>query len=57
MTEKKFSERTQDERRTARINMKVLPSIKEMAEAKSASEGRTLSNYIERLIIKDNRQE
>lgn len=57
MTEKKFSERTQDERRTARINMKVLPSIKELAEAKAASEGRTLSNYIERLIIKDNRQE
>lgn len=38
------------EKRTERINMKVLPSIKKIAEKNAAEEGRTLSNYIEKLI-------
>lgn len=38
------------EKRTERINMKVLPSIKKVAEKNAAEEGRTLSNYIEKLI-------
>lgn len=41
------------EKRTERINMKVLPSVKEAAEKKAAEQGRTLSNYIEQLIIND----
>lgn len=38
------------EKRTERINMKVLPSVKKIAEKNAAAEGRTLSNYIEKLI-------
>lgn len=44
------------EKRDALIQMRVLPSIKAMAEAKAKAEGRTLSNYIEQLIIKDNEE-
>lgn len=44
------------EKRDATIQMRVLPSIKAMAEAKAKAEGRTLSNYIEQLIIKDNEE-
>ena len=40
------------EKRTERINMKVLPSLKAAAEAQATAEGRTLSNYIETLIRK-----
>ena len=40
------------EKRTERINMKVLPSLKAAAEAQAIAEGRTLSNYIETLIRK-----
>lgn len=38
------------EKRTERINMKVLPNIKKLAEKNAQEEGRTLSNYIEKLI-------
>ena len=41
------------EKRTERINMKILPSVKAMAEESAAADGRTLSNYIENLIKKD----
>lgn len=41
------------EKRTERINMKVLPSVKAMAEETAEKEGRTLSNYIEALIRED----
>lgn len=41
------------EKRTERINTRVLPSIKAMAEQMAASDGRTLSNYIENLILED----
>lgn len=41
---------TEKEKRTERINMKVLPSVKKIAEKNAAAEGRTLSNYIEKLI-------
>lgn len=44
----------ENEKRTDKIYMKVKPSIKRMAEEKAKAEGRTLSNYIERLILKDN---
>ncbi len=41
------------EKRTDKIYMKILPSVKEMAAERAAEEGRTLSNYIENLIKKD----
>lgn len=41
------------EKRSERISMKVLPSVKAAAEKRAAEEGRTLSNYIERLIKED----
>ena len=41
------------EKRTERLNTRVLPSIKAMAEQMAASDGRTLSNYIENLILND----
>ena len=44
---------TEKEKRTERINMKVLPSIKAIAEENAAADGRTLSNYIEKLIRDD----
>ena len=44
------------EKRDALIQMRVLPSVKAMAEDRAKSEGRTLSNYIEQLIIRDNEE-
>ena len=41
------------EKRTDKIYMKILPSVKAMAAERAAEEGRTLSNYIENLIKKD----
>lgn len=41
------------EKRTDRIYMKISPALKEKAQARADAEGRSLSNYIERLIIKD----
>lgn len=41
------------EKRTERIYMKILPSLKEGAEKQAAIEGRSLSNYIEKLIKED----
>lgn len=41
------------ETRTDRIIMKVQPSIKERAKKAAAEEGRTLSNWIEKLMIED----
>lgn len=46
----KGGENMEREKRTERINMKVLPSIKKLAEKNAREEGRTLSNYIEKLI-------
>lgn len=45
------------EKRTSIIHMKVLPSVKAAAEEKAAAEGRTLSNYIENLIVKDTKKQ
>lgn len=45
------------EKRTERINMKILPSLKAAAELQAAKEGRTLSNYIENLIAKDTKKQ
>lgn len=41
------------EKRSEYIQMKIAPSLKEKAQARAEEEGRSLSNYIERLIIKD----
>lgn len=41
------------ERRTEFIQMKVMPSLKEKAQKRAEEEGRSLSNYIEWLILKD----
>ena len=41
------------EKRTAYINMKILPSVKEMAVESAEKSGRTMSNYIENLIKED----
>lgn len=41
------------EKRTDYIQMKTLPSVKEKAKKRARAEGRTLSNYIESLIIAD----
>ena len=41
------------EKRTDKIFMKISPSLKEMAQKRAEEEGRSLSNYIEWLIIKD----
>lgn len=45
------------EKRTAHIHTKILPSVKAAAEKKATEEGRTLSNYIENLIIKDTKKQ
>lgn len=41
------------EKRTDRIYMKVLPSVKAAAEKRATEEGRSMSNYIEHLIKED----
>ena len=41
------------ERRTEFIQMKVMPSLKEKAQKRAEQEGRSLSNYIEWLILQD----
>lgn len=41
------------ELRTDRITLKVAPSLKELAKRSAQAEGRTMSNYIERLIKED----
>lgn len=45
------------EKRSSIIYMKVLPSVKTAAEKKATEEGRTLSNYIENLIVKDTKKQ
>lgn len=44
------------EKRTERIYMKITPSLKEAAQKRAEEEGRTLSNYIEWLIVKDSKK-
>lgn len=44
---------TSEEKRTDRLQARVTPTIRRLAEAQAAKEGRTVSNYIERLILKD----
>ena len=44
------------EKRTEKIYMKILPSIKAMARDMAAEDGRTMSNYIENLILNDYRK-
>lgn len=42
-----------EEKRTEKIYMKIKPSLKEKAQERADEEGRSLSNYIEQLLIKD----
>ena len=42
-----------EEKRTDKIFMKVKPSLKARAQQRAEEEGRSLSNYIEQLLIKD----
>lgn len=42
------------ETKTVRKNFRFTPEIVAMAEAGAKSEGRTVTNYIERLIVMDN---
>ena len=44
------------EKRTEYIQMKIAPSLKEKAQERAEEEGRSLSNYIEQLILKDIRE-
>ena len=41
------------ELKTATLMIKIKPSIKRKAERRAAAEGRSLANYIERLIEED----
>ena len=41
------------EKHTEFIQLRVAPMVKEAAKKKAEEEGRTLSDYIESLIIKD----
>ena len=41
------------EKRTEYVQMKIAPSLKEAAQERAKQEGRSLSNYIEWLILKD----
>jgi len=41
------------ELRTERLTLKIAPTLKEAARQAAEKEGRTLSNYIERLIKQD----
>lgn len=43
------------EKHTAFIHLRVAPMVKEAAKRKAEAEGKTLSDYIEGLIIKDAR--
>lgn len=44
------------EKKTERIHMKIAPSVKEIAERNAEEAGRTLSNYIEWLILQDDKK-
>lgn len=41
------------ELRTDRLTIKISPTLKDQARQAAAKEGRTLSNWIEQLIIKE----
>ena len=41
------------ERRTAALNLRIRPSVKALAKRRAEREGRSLSNYLEELVIKD----
>ena len=43
----------ENRKRSVRLHMRMLPSIKKLAEERARAENRTLSNYIEHLILKD----
>ncbi len=42
-----------EERRTDRLTLKIQPSLKSAAFKKAREQGRTLSNYVEMLILTD----
>lgn len=45
------------EKRTERLNMKITPSLKKRANDRANELGRSLSNYIEWLILEDAKKE
>lgn len=51
-----YLKRETREKRTERLHMKILPSLKQTAERNAKAEGRTLSNYIEKLIAEDEKR-
>ncbi len=42
-----------EEKRNVVIQMRITPTLKEAAQKRADEEGRSLSNYIEWLILKD----
>ena len=42
-----------DELKTTTLSIRILPSVKAKAKKRAAEEGRSLANYIERLIQQD----
>ena len=42
-----------EENRSERLHVRIRPSVKDLAEKKAKEESRTLSNYIESIIVKD----
>lgn len=45
------------EKRTSRIHIKIAPSVKAAAQNLASNSGRTLSNYIEHLLLKEIKKE
>lgn len=41
------------EKRTSHIHIKIAPSVKEAAQKLAEQNGRTLSNFIEHLLLKE----
>ena len=48
-----MAKKKETETRTERLTMLIAPSLKERAQAEAERQGRTLSNYVERLILQD----
>lgn len=53
ITSQARKESVMTELRTDRFTLRIAPSLKELAKQLAQSEGRTVSNYIEKLIRDD----
>lgn len=49
----KFTEENMVEKRTSHIHIKIAPSVKAAAQTLASNSGRTLSNYIEHLLLNE----